>query len=320
MTDLRNIYTKAAAVTASDSTAYGTDGSPYFDALYLGDGNFEAGITASDLFDPKLWLKANAGVTDSGGAISAWADQSGNSHNAAATNAPTVEAGVDATNGLATIDFNPAGNDDGLKVTDHADFDFSSAFEMAVLVKFDLVNANRCVLSKDFYQNEWTWICDDGIMKFHVGGDDGIGSATLSTDTWYVVGISRGAASRQIQLFLNGATDGSAVGNTQDLTGTNDLYIGQRFNDPGWSQGLDGEIAEILVWKAELTSAQRAYVYTYLTDKWLNPQKADVAVKVDGVTTTLDKRAIGSIVEIFHATRVMATKTNATNIVALYKD
>ena len=315
-------YSKASAITPSDSTLYGPGGAKFFSALYIGDGNFEANVVASELFSPKLWLKANTGVTDSGGAISAWADQSGNSHNAAATNAPTVEAGVAATNGLATIDFDNAGaNDDGLKVTDHADFDFDGVFSMMAVVKFDAVNANQAVMAKDKHSSEWTWICDDGVMKFHVSSNDPVGAATLSTDTWYVVGVQRDV-SNNMQLYLNNATDGSSVSNTEDFSGTDDLYIGQRLENttPTYGQGMDGEIAEILVWKEHLSAKEREVVYTYLTDKWFNAKKADVAVVLDGVTTTLKKRDVGTIIVMNPATKVMATNTNATNIVALYED
>jgi len=316
-------YSSASAITPSDSTLYGPGEEPFFSALYVGDGNFEANVVVGDLHSPKLWLKANAGVAvSSGTTISTWADQSGNSHNAAITNAPHVEAGIAATNGLATIDFDRAGaNDDGFKVDDHADFDFTGAFSMIALVKFDAVNGNSAVMAKDKHSSEWTWICDDGVMKFHVSGNDAVGAATLSTGTWYVVGVQRNSVNT-LQLYLNNATDGSSVSNTEDLTGTDDLYIGQRLEDttPTYGQGMDGEIAEILIWKKNLSARERGVIYDYLTDKWFNAKKADVAVVLDGVTTVLKKRAVGSIIEMTPATKVMATNTNATNIVALYEE
>jgi hypothetical protein len=313
-----NKYTKA---TSFSRVTFGTKQDTQ-DAVYIGEGNFEENVTASELFSPKLWLKANDGPTYAGYplVVATWVDKSGNSHDGSIISGKEPRKQVNASpilNGLVTMDFDRTGDDETIKIADHADFDFDGDFEMMAIAKWDATNGNSCIIAKDKHSSKWTWINDDGIMKFHVSGNDGIGSATISTDTWYIVGVNR--ASDTIQMWLNGATDGSSVSNTNDFTGTDDVYVGARLDSAPdtTGQGTDGEIAEILVWKKALNTTERAFIVTYLQDKWLNyPPPADIQLTLDGATTIYRRQPAGQVINIKWDT-IIAAETSALSVVGL---
>ena len=311
-------YTKSLRIGSVD---FG-DKLPVQDAVYIGGGNFGEGITSSEVFSPKLWLKSDNGPTYSGFNVATWVDKSGNSNDGSVLSGkePTKQTNTDPTmNGLNTVDFNSSSPDDTIKVSDSTDFDFDGDFEMMVLAKWDYTGGNNCVIAKDKHSSTFTWINDDGIMKFHISGNDGIGSATISAGTWYIVGVSRSGTS--IQMWLDGNTDGSSVTNSVDLSGTDDVYIGARLDTAPdtLGQGHDGEIAEVLIWKKYLSSSERSFVITYLQDKWLNANPpADITLELEGESQVFRNIARGTIIEQQFDT-IASTRTNASSIVGLKK-
>ena len=108
-----------------------------------------------------------------------------------------------------------------------------------------------------------------GQQRFFSSGVDPNGATALTLGTYHILGVGR--SGDQIQLYLDGETDGDATTNSTDLASGDNLYIGCRHSSGGAiQQGLEGEIAEILIWKKSLSAEERASVVTYLTTKWLD--------------------------------------------------
>jgi hypothetical protein len=95
-----------------------------------------------------LWLRADAGVTHSSGAVSQWNDQSGNANHAAlpGTIPTATPAYVTASvNGYPSLDFD--GIDDQLWVNDHGSIDLT-AWHFFIVVTADLLKDHNAWMAK----------------------------------------------------------------------------------------------------------------------------------------------------------------------------
>jgi len=108
-----------------------------------GFGGKVAGFTPADLTDLHSWYRADLGVTDAGaGAVSTWADQSGNGHNLTeATNRPTYNA-TSGANGLAGITFD--GTNDILSCTFTA---LSQPFHCFIVAKLNAIENQAALVA-----------------------------------------------------------------------------------------------------------------------------------------------------------------------------
>jgi hypothetical protein len=248
-------------------------------------------VTASDLpalANLKLWLKADTGVTQTAGAVSAWNDQSGNLNHALQSEAdlqPQLVA--NELNGKPVLRFDglndvlSAGNSPSLAITG----DISSFF----VVRFDDFDGYRTVWAKtesnvpratDFYA-----IQGSGLPQLFRGGaaanQNVQGQIPLPAGEFAIVGFDMKGT--DVYLFQNGWLNGHGTISVAMQDTGKPVLIGQR--DDGVTK-LKGDVAEIVIYNSSLSDADRAKVINYLGTKY--------AIAVQNVSTLLPPLSVSA--------------------------
>ncbi len=213
-------YTKAFAITPHDSNAL----DPKPDAYYVGSGNYTDAHTTTDFSNPKVWYRGGE-QTKMGGAVTGWNNKVDNRASSMTASSIVDTDGDASTNYIDYLTFNAAS--DYLKTTDtDTNYDIGTGeFEMMAVVRFaDNGNAYQHIAARDSGGNNenWGWLrradnasSNPGKIVFSIVNTDPVSATTVAYDTWYILGVSRNS-SNEIQLYRDGATDGSSVTNAQD--------------------------------------------------------------------------------------------------------
>lgn len=212
-------------------------GSTSFDPISL--GNLEA------------WWKADAGITLNGSNVSQWDDQSGNGKNltqATAGSQPLyVASGI---NGFPSLTF------DGV--------DFLSCTPIITLA-----NQTIFIVYKKAGGGNYVILDYDGTVYplLHYGGTLYNGNSTLAVattnNTWYARAWKSASGLTQPEFFSNGVSLG--LGSANDSATRNYLrYVGSL----NGAAGLDGSIAEILVYNDVKSDADILLVNNYINTKY----------------------------------------------------
>jgi hypothetical protein len=214
----------------------------------------------------RLWLRADEGVVETAGAVSAWNDQSGNFNNAVQTTAarrPTLIP--DAANGQPVLRFD--GTDDSLVAPSSATLAITGDISTFFVVRFDDFANYRAVWAKtqnnlpastDFYT-----LPNTGLPRVYRG--NGAGSAGFSTGTvapptgvFAIVGFDQ--AGTTVHHYLNGDLNGNSEV-TAILADTGaPLHVGTRGDQ---FTRMKGDIAEIVIYDTALSEADRGTVISY---------------------------------------------------------
>lgn len=268
-------------------------------------GQFPGGV-ATNL---RWWLKANAGVyvdngitpAADGQTVQFWRDHSALANHARQTtvaNQPTYKANVingypalrfvldhflDATNvsGIGGTQsfyifmvFNPLSYQAGTPTNNAGTFIIDRPTNTNPLTTFKVVNT-----SKYCYQRR-----DDAYLN--VGGP--VSSTSVTTNAFVVANYFRNyvsAASAFEGIYLNGRLDVSQAGPTTSITGPA-IRLGSHALVP--NLGLDGYFSEIAVYNANLTTAQRQRIESYLALKY--------GITLDQTTLTDYVRSDGTVI------------------------
>ena len=305
---IRVLYSKAVSLaTATNASNYALDNSASITAVALGETPNEFilstspltnGITYSltvqnvqDLFNNTivptpvpvtgvypfstvLWLKADTGVLfDPSGYVDEWDDQSGNYNEATQyageTFMPTVT--TNAFNGNPAIHFN--GTSNYLVVASSPSLAITGDLSLYVVARFVDYNAQRELLGKtvtnqpasyDYYvstnANFFTFYRGNGVS----GGAASVKAAALpSTGVPHVLSVVMGGTN--VTHFLDGLTNGSGTLHTTMADGGTPLDIGTRGDFVGF---MEGDIAEIFIFSAALSTADRLAIDNYLGAKY----------------------------------------------------
>ncbi|MEM8485676.1 MAG: T9SS type A sorting domain-containing protein [Bacteroidota bacterium] len=213
-----------------------------------------------------LWLKADAGVTESVGAVSAWADQSTNSNNA--TQASGTLQPMYVANGL---NFNPAllfdGTDDYLDTA--LDINAGTAPDATIFAVYRTTAAAAGPVWGEFDGS------GDRLIRNHSGTDGEVGyGPTFDTalglfptdvPTIGTVQFDEDAASGSY-VFGNG-TQLLQFTADQDPTTSNTFEIGG-LGDDGVGGVFNGEIYEVVVHSQVMTTQEMHEVESYLAIKY----------------------------------------------------
>ncbi|MBO3698908.1 hypothetical protein [Roseivirga sp. E12] len=265
--------------------------------------------------DLALWLRAdvevfNTGTTQAtnGQNVATWADQSLNGYNATETNGggtpvpptftsvstnfnPAVsftdQGSGNSTNSWLTTSTNPATDDMSLiavfTTTQSDASGFSATFDSpAFLSNEDGGGGNLYALGHSGGQVHSSLIAGTGFGAQSTSTyNDGVPHMALSTRV-------QSTAAGSIQLYLDGASDGSAVSDLNSLNDNNGIGIGNHLRDDFnfWDGQFAGTISEAIVFSDDLTSDERNRVETYLAIKYgITKNSAD-----DGATGSVDER------------------------------
>lgn len=215
----------------------------------------------TDITGLAAWYDATVGVTDAGsGAVSAWADQSGNGRDLAqgtAGSRPTT--GTRTQNGRNVIDF------DGT-----ADFlDASSAFTQGTSDTVFVVCLNddgadsttQVVYNGDDAATAHCRLLKVSTNVWRATSGATIDGGTPNTSAHLLVGAFNGASGSELRLDGTSLATGSA--------GTNSGSVAPHVGRSGAGAAYwDGWVAEILHYDSVLSAADTAKVEAYLNAKW----------------------------------------------------
>ena len=107
--------------------------------------------------------------------------------------------------------------------------------------------------------------------------------------------------SNNVQLWRDGATDGSSVTSSGDLDAddNDNLVIGAMHNGTSYVQGVQGDIAEFILWEKILDTDERAAVVTNLQDRYFNDRRGKIITcsdPNDADTYSIEYPKIGTVI------------------------
>ena len=235
-----------------------------------------------------LWLRADAISNVSDGAnIGTWTDESGNANDAVQTTGgkPVYKKSVSTMNGLPTVRFvdpSGSGNGDFLDTSDPPDISSSSGYTY-----FIVSDLQSDVSTGGTEDGTGTYILDrpsgvQPLVSLKVVNDNGpklayqtrdgdgsdLGAAVSNTDPGTSLGnptlvTMERDVGNAFRIFVDGNEEGTFNDNGGDLSPPT-LRIGRHAQD----DGMDGDIAEIIVFNATLGQTTQTLVQNYLAAKY----------------------------------------------------
>ncbi|HEY3416195.1 MAG TPA: Ig-like domain-containing protein, partial [Armatimonadota bacterium] len=246
-----------------------------------------------------LWLKADTGITkDANNVVSAWADQSGQGHNLSqgtANNRPVYRENI--LNGLPVVRFD--GSNDTLA---SAAVTFNQQHTIFAVTRMQSIplNANGFVFS---YASTVDGSSDTEMGVFYWSGtyQYDFRPRYPGLDPWaqtnmafsppktssFLMSLAKGSS--VVRCFVNGTQVGPNLTGATTFSTTNRCF---RLGEHGyWGQYLNGDIAEVLVYDAELSDTDRQAVEAYLTAKYAISNSNRAPEAFPGTLTTPESTA-----------------------------
>lgn len=238
-------------------------------------------VSATPTSGMYLWFDASdaATITSSGGYVSQWNDKSGNALNATspgtnATGAP--QTGINTRSGKNVLTFTQNGTNaayGGLKNVS-ASFGADPTLDVWIVRKHSAgsitsgcafgIGNDEAGNGKVFYQ-----FYDNSTNKLLSGANGGnIYSTATQNGTWNLSRFTKSGASAQF--YLAGTSQGTASYN-YNLARDYQFQIGALPQAGATNNGvylMNGDIAEIIVYKSVLSGADYTKTYNYLASKW----------------------------------------------------
>lgn len=214
------------------------------------------GITSQQILDlsPAAWWRYNTGITESSGAVSAWADQSGNSRTlsqATGTNQPALQADF-------TILFD--GVDNFMKASG-----FTLDQPLTIVLLFKQVTWGTNDYIYDGNVDDTTRLRQNDVTPdLRAGaGVDLADNTNLAVDTWGASRFVVNGASSLFQINLTAATTGDAGA---------DNAGGFTLGKPGTTGGnyANIQVGEVILFPSAITDAQ----WSVVVYPWLKQQAA----------------------------------------------
>lgn len=225
-----------------------------------------------------LWLRSDSGVTTSGGAVTAWADQSGNSNNATqgtGANRPTLNTGSANSGILSSISFD--GSSDYLSLPSGF-ANLSAGASIFAIVKPSSSSAtgvpfvcgntsnSDALIAKTVGTNAAMYAYNSTTASNVTTSSNPISTSNFQLlETIFTPGASAGTGVGKV--YVNGALEATATNLVQNLNNTT-----RSTNQIGAGIGLTdyfgGEICEILVYSNPLTDSQRHSLDSYFLSKY----------------------------------------------------
>lgn len=283
-----------------------------FNNVNLSDGNYFSLGVASEQCGPggvstnlQLWLRADQGTntTTDASDVTSWGDQSGNSFNASATNAPVYNE--NNLNFNPSIDFTAA-NSDNMQIADGTN---QSPDEQAVFLVGSIGSGSDSwapfvMKTASFdWPNGWGLARNNNTTEIYYHKDDytsnnsgtDYASRSITYDQANIHVAFKDATDYNYNLDL-GTADTDLPGSTYQSS-NNVIFLGASPSGSGTSNNttpnafLDGSISEVIMFNDELTATQRQQVASYLAIKYgitLDQTTATNYLWSDGTTVIWD--------------------------------
>jgi photosystem II stability/assembly factor-like uncharacterized protein len=238
----------------------------------------QPGATSPPTSGLTVWLRADLGVTATGGKVSAWADQSGEGRSATQATAAAQPALVaNALNGKPVISFD--GTSDFMNFT----YPVNGLTGMTIVMVGN--NATSQVGGSNGGDHAallwhetapWGWVHLSPFQtnvrfRFGTGQTNNLPSYTrltsLGTGYSRTIAVKNGTTD---SLYVNGMQVVNATGKLATIARCQNVAMIGRGGAPTISY-FNGNIAEIMVYNRALTAAELATVDAYLTEKYFAP-------------------------------------------------
>lgn len=203
------------------------------------------------------WLRADLGVTTSGGSVTDWADQSGNGNDYSSTDSATEATGI---NSQATILFHAATPDILGGPTCSA-----SEFSAYIVLKADDTNRSIWNFSTDTSDSLYPWSGDGHIYEGFGSSSRKATGYTFSTPTDPHVYAIHAGTDGSYSVEIDGTEIYTTTGNTVAFPNPTQFGIGGSGNPFG------GDIAEFILVARKLSSGEKGNVMSYLRDRYATP-------------------------------------------------
>lgn len=232
-------------------------------AAWSGTNEVQVTFTATALQGIKLWLRADAGVTNSAGAVSAWADQSGNANTATQVTSGNRPAYVtNALNGLPVIRFD--GMNSYFGITNF----LAGTTEAEVLAV--LKTATNPPPSPRFlwWLGTISWVAypttsGEIVEGFGTLTPYNIGVPAQALTRYHLYEVS--GSSGNWRAWINGVLQAQSPGNTYGVNPNGTYYLGR---NPEGGYMFAGDVAEVLIFNRTLAADERVAVNGYLNGKY----------------------------------------------------
>jgi hypothetical protein len=240
-----------------------------------------------------LWLRPDKGIsTNSSGAVTKWADSSGNGNDAVQTDvtkAPLLNA--KGINGLPSLTFD--GVDDSLTVANSPSVAIAGDITTFFVINVADYDTYRAVWAKTAGNlpaaNDYYLLPNTGEPRFYHGTAGGAinqitGTSPIPSATFVSAGyeLSGDTATH----YLSGAENGSGAGLPPGTDSGGPLQIGTRADAVTI---FKGDFAELLIWARALSETERAQVQDYLQKKYFQApsNQPTLAVATGGNNTVV---------------------------------
>ncbi|MBU2712696.1 DUF4347 domain-containing protein, partial [Zooshikella harenae] len=220
-----------------------------------------------------VWLKANAGVTESGGSVSSWADQSAAGGNNTITQGT---ASQQPQRQLNTVNFNPSlffdGSNDELTRTGFAGTEIIDNNNNTIFVVVDVASPGVVVQWEEtdgFSRENRINIEYEGTNdpRFDFSNDTGgkITGSTISSTYHIISGL---ASVPNNSLYVDGLRSGvTGTSTVADNTLIGALHVGSYPDAPG-TITPEMNISEVIIYNTNLSLADKQKVESYLAVKY----------------------------------------------------
>ncbi|MBE2208750.1 MAG: DUF11 domain-containing protein, partial [Saprospiraceae bacterium] len=210
--------------------------------------------------DIRLWFKSNAGVTQSGGQVSAWGDQSGNGKTAGQSSQikqPGYTASNAYFNGYPSLDFD--------LTDDHLALDANIATRpYSFFLVFNSTTTSTAVRRAVQGSNNWLMGPYQNRAMFYAGAWVHQHADQLSTTPVLSAAVANTNAANNGFYFHNGKNMAPAGVTATDVP--NWLHLGGGGAAP--AERFGGSVAELIVYKKDMTAAERQRIESYLAVKY----------------------------------------------------
>ena len=256
-------------ITSGDPGIYVKGGTVYGDNFtvieYTSGGADPADWLPSNLATPanmSVWLRSDSGITTVAGVVTAWTDKSTNANNASGGGSgPAVTtAGL---NGYDTINFAGANY---LTIADSATVDLNaSGVSFIAVIK---TTNSTAASTQGIITKESTWnysIKMDGASLGSVSFSNGASSDESTAGSNPVNDWNIAIMNKSDKYYINGSEQGAAA-YTPAADNTKTVYVGawNASAGPTISSYLTGQIAELIVYNGQLTTAERQNIEGYV--------------------------------------------------------
>lgn len=154
------------------------------------------------------------------------------------------------------LDFD--GSNDYVAIADDSTLDLTGDFSITMWINMDGLSGFPMLISKRaaISTHAWQFYSTSSKLAFNNGGGILNSTTSISTGTWYHVGMTFSNGS--VTFYLNGSADGTGTStNTTNPTTTTEVTIGKAFN----GNYVDGKIDEVAIFNAELSATQISNIY-----------------------------------------------------------